>query len=269
MNKLRRLQLIQLEMLCDIVKICNNHHIKYFLIGGTLLGAVRHKGFIPWDDDIDIGMFREDYQRFLEVCRASLPDKYLLQNKESDCRIPVSFSKIRKKGTLFFEEGLSKSDIHKGIFIDIFPLDYVKEISSISTEIFYQCYKILQYFSYFKNGYRFRRFRCINFIFFPFSWIPYKFINKLSSFVIDSCISSNSEFVTSFFSGYGYKRQRIKSTIYGDGVQILFEGCLFNVPFKYTEYLINLFGDNYMNLPQKNKRRTHVDLDKVQFHTEG
>ena len=100
-QQLRRLQLTQLEILKVIDKICREHDIPYSLYAGTLLGAVRHQGFIPWDDDLDVCMSRANYNRFLEVWEQVQPEGYLLQNKENAPEFPQSFSKIRKLDTTF------------------------------------------------------------------------------------------------------------------------------------------------------------------------
>ncbi len=122
-EKLRELQLTQLEILKVIDQVCRKHDISYSLYAGTLLGAVRHQGFIPWDDDLDICMSRLDYNRFLEVWPLENPQGYLLQNKENSPDFTQSFTKIRKENTtcqLKVEVGLK---YHQGIYVDVFPVD--------------------------------------------------------------------------------------------------------------------------------------------------
>lgn len=94
---LRKVQLAQLDMAKEVKRICNKYNINYFMDSGTLLGAVRHKGFIPWDDDLDFGMLREDYEKFLKVAPTELNSKYFLQTWKNDDGFPYGFSKIRKK----------------------------------------------------------------------------------------------------------------------------------------------------------------------------
>lgn len=124
-DKLHDVQKIELEILEVVHKVCIENHLRYSLAYGTLIGAIRHKGFIPWDDDIDICMPREDYERFLEVWPKYNFENYLLQNKFTDSDFTQSFTKIRKEHTIFLQPGEEKCQYHKGIFIDIFPGDRV------------------------------------------------------------------------------------------------------------------------------------------------
>ena len=124
---LRKLQLTELEILEVIDSVCKKHNIAYSLYAGTLLGAVRHKGFIPWDDDLDIFMSRDNYNRFLQIWDQESPDGYLLQNKENTPTFTQSFSKIRKDNSTFFQDGEIAGDYHMGIFVDVFPIDRMPE----------------------------------------------------------------------------------------------------------------------------------------------
>lgn len=121
----RAIQLVELEILKVVDRICKENKIPYSLYAGTLLGAVRHQGFIPWDDDLDICMLRGDYELFLQVWENSPPAGFLLQNKETDSDFTQSFSKIRKDHTTFLQPREETYSYHKGIFIDVFPIDRV------------------------------------------------------------------------------------------------------------------------------------------------
>ena len=124
-NTLRRLQLTQLEILKIFDDFCRKNGLKYSLYAGTLLGAVRHKAFIPWDDDLDVCMERKEYDRFISLWEKSHPEEYILQNKENTPKFWQSFSKIRKDHTTFLQEEKERGKYHTGIFIDIFPLDRI------------------------------------------------------------------------------------------------------------------------------------------------
>lgn len=121
---LQRHQQVLLELLAEFDRICKKHHIKYALFAGTALGAVRHRGFIPWDDDLDVVMLRTEYERFLRVAPQELDGrKYFLQAEHSD-HWPMFFSKLRKNGTACMEKFIPKDpQIHQGIYMDIFPCD--------------------------------------------------------------------------------------------------------------------------------------------------
>ena len=115
---------VEQEILNVVQEICETHGLRYSLAYGTLLGAVRHKGFIPWDDDIDIMMPREDYDRLLAIWNDVAPAGYILMNGNTVVDLSDNFSKIVKDKTIFLQrEGDRCKDLHKGIFVDIFPAD--------------------------------------------------------------------------------------------------------------------------------------------------
>lgn len=124
-DTLRTLQLTQLEILKIIDDICNKNNLRYSLYAGTLLGAARHKGFIPWDDDLDVCMPREDYDKFIKIWPTVKPEGYILQNKDNTPRFSQSFTKIRKEHTTFMQMDSERNAYHTGIFVDIFPMDRI------------------------------------------------------------------------------------------------------------------------------------------------
>lgn len=118
-----KVQKIQLEMAKDVKRICDENGIRYFLYRGTFLGAVRHKGVIPWDDDMDFGMLREDYEKFCAIANEKLDSQYCFQNWHTDENYALPFGKVRKRGTVFVESKCARLP-ENGIYIDIYPLDF-------------------------------------------------------------------------------------------------------------------------------------------------
>ena len=254
-NVLRKLHLTELEIMCVVDKVCRDHNLEYYLVGGTLLGAERHQGFIPWDDDLDIAMPRKDYNRFIELCNAGcLGDKYFLQHTSSYPDYFMPFAKVRKNNTLFDEEILKNVNCHKGIFIDVFPLDYsitnkgimyhlrAKTIKYISSIILLRTFnqspkniasKILYFFSK------------------MFS------ISQIANYRDAICMKyNNGKYLINYGSNYNYSKQTMEKEIYFPGVDIEFEGHMFRAPAKHVDYLVNLFGD-WQKLQKKKKRRNH------------
>lgn len=125
-DKIKGIQAVLLEMLNDFDDLCRRNNLTYFLVGGSALGAVRHKGFIPWDEDLDIGMPREDYERFSEIFLKACSEKYWLQSIEQSKLYDLTFMKIRKKGTRYVELFETEPE-HAGVFMDIYPLDNVPD----------------------------------------------------------------------------------------------------------------------------------------------
>lgn len=128
-DKRRLVWKAQIDMLNIVKNICDGHQLKYYAICGTLLGAVRHDGFIPWDDDIDLGMFREDYDKFIEVCKSELSYPYILQLPGEEDGYYYGHAKIRNSETTAIRKCNWKTGkkFNQGIFIDIFPIDNIPD----------------------------------------------------------------------------------------------------------------------------------------------
>lgn len=125
-ESLRRLQAEELEILLAVSELCERNGIEWFLMSGTALGAARHSGFIPWDDDIDIGMLREDYDRFLSIAREGLPAGFSLHTCENTPGFAGFFAKVYRDGTLFLTDETIDAGCKQGIFVDVFPFDRVE-----------------------------------------------------------------------------------------------------------------------------------------------
>ena len=117
------LQQTEFKMLKCFVEICNKLNLKYYLVCGTALGAVKYKGFIPWDDDVDVALPREDYEIFCKEAQRLLPKEYFLQTYKTDKAYPSIFAKIRNSNTTYIEKTIAKLPINHGVYIDVFPLD--------------------------------------------------------------------------------------------------------------------------------------------------
>lgn len=123
---LRKVQLTLLDIAKEIKRVCEENNIRYFLYRGTFLGAVRHQGFIPWDDDMDFAMLREDYDRFCQIAPEKLGQSYVFQNWHSSKNYAQPFAKVRKRGTVYIEA--KSGDLEEnGLYVDIYPLDYAPE----------------------------------------------------------------------------------------------------------------------------------------------
>lgn len=250
---LRKLQLTQVEILDEIVSICEKHSLRYYLIYGTLLGAARHQGFIPWDDDLDIGMPREDYDKFTKLCKTELSDKFYLHSIENDNGYWLSFNKVRKNGTAFAESDLENKETHNGIFVDIFPLDEARKGSGKWYDIKRNFIRFLRYPIRQKANIAYNKFSLrsiIAFVFKPFSIAAMqKFIDKL----MKSENGKGGKYYVNYCGEYKIQKELILKEHYGNGVKILFEGKEYNVPTDYDFVLRHIYKD-YMQLPPPEDR---------------
>jgi lipopolysaccharide cholinephosphotransferase len=267
-DNLRKLQDVELEMLIELDRICRKNGILYQLFGGTLLGAVRHKGFIPWDDDIDVCMLREDYNRFLEICKKDISEKYFLQTFETDSQFFHSFARIRKNNTLALQKQYSGMNMHHGIFIDIFPLDNIEE--GILGKFQYYTIRFIREMKKIKlrkksSNSKVKGFvkRIIINITKP---IPIKLYNALETklaTIYEKIETKKSSLLVEAIK-INYKRCTINSSNFKDIIEIEFEGHKFWAPKNYDVILTNMYGD-YMSLPPVEERKGHHKITELRF----
>lgn len=263
MNKSKRekLRSVELEILDEIVRICDKYDITYFLAYGTLLGAIRHKGFIPWDDDIDIAMSREDYNKFKDKCKNELDDKYFLQNPETEPLywMGISHLKVRKNGTLWKVPDLANLDVHKGIFVDIFVLDHASKEKSILQDIQAILFEKIKGVRWHKtkvasqdtNSLRHKLVVSIASLF------KLEHLLKLQRKVVSINKDVKSQYYIRFGSSKkGHRKQTMPKEVFHPPKKVEFEGKLYNAPNDWDEYLTRIYGD-YMELPSEDKRRSH------------
>lgn len=263
-NSLRDQQLLQIKMLESVNQFCKENDIEYFLIGGTALGAARHQGFIPWDDDIDIGMTRTNYDRFKLVAKKNICDNSFVQTTDTDKYSPYPYIKVRMNGTRFVEWAVRKSKMHQGIYIDIFPYDKVpvdeslrkKQFNSVQFySKFFARKKIpnmsrpnTNYFEVFKEVLR-------NTLRVPLSLIPDRIIlNVLEKKMREYEFSDSNTYACLLFPEYMVESMT-HNTLY-PLKKAVFENALYPVPNDLHEYLTTHYGD-YMELPPEIDRVGH------------
>ena len=122
-EELERLQATLYQILAEIKRVCDKHGIRYFITGGTAIGAHFWGKILPWDDDVDVGMPRDDYERFAQVAQKEMGEDYFVQTPQTDPRVPFFFMKVRMNGTEFNEKTFQHIKMHQGIYVDIFPFD--------------------------------------------------------------------------------------------------------------------------------------------------
>ena len=241
------------KILVEIDKICRANDIPYFLTNGTLLGAVRHKGCIPWDDDIDIALLRPDYERFARIISDLLPPPYEFVSPTTRENCPGELSKVIDGSTTLIERW-SYNQLG-GVYVDVWVLDAVSD-SRMLRRLHFSAYKILNRLLYMRNRDPYKRGHGVS------SWWPrfVQFAFKNSTLqrwmhkVQTACDFDKHDKVCMLDNG---EKSIISKSVIGhrrDGYE--FEGHLFYGPEDYDTYLRALYGD-YMEIPPENKRRVH------------
>jgi lipopolysaccharide cholinephosphotransferase len=253
LTALRRLQLIELEILDVFVSLCEKHNLCYFFTGGTLLGAVRHKGFIPWDDDIDLGMPRSDYEKLVKICKKEQPAGYFMQEARTYGKYWHTYMKFRKDNTRVLENDPPPfiPGEHRGIDIDIFPYDFTSSDALIKLQS--ALLKKIRFLLFEKRGYTS-----------PGSFLhklvkrtiaamlPFGFLHWLSRRIMQCGAGKNAR-----LSGLGGSCPGLQETYPVEVIlpvtRLEFEGKLYCVPNNWNIFLTHFYGD-YMRLPPEQER---------------
>lgn len=258
-GSIKDVQIVCLEILKEIDRICKQNGILYWMEGGSMLGAVRHHGFIPWDDDLDIAMFRDDYNRFLEIASKELKENYFLQTHQTDPEYPLFYAKVRKNNTFIDERSYQDLNIHKGIFVDIFPVDKmpikmsdIKKFCSLLRKE-YLFYLLLERKVNTKITDRFFiMFKIIRFVFIPISLFKEYFRRKFER-NLQKFNSIKNETYTGSLSGSQLFKWVYKKEWHETFKKIRFEDMEVLIPGGYHDLLTNAYGD-YMTPPPKEKQ---------------
>lgn len=249
-----------LDTLTFIDGVCTKHNIKYYLAYGTLIGAIRHNGFIPWDDDIDIFMFRNDFNYFRQVLKEKPNTRFKIQYAPDDEYYTLTFPKVVDTDTVLIphDERYYKD---LGVYVDIFPLDAVPEEKETRTK--YQkrltqlkkLHTLLQYKFWIKGASITNNLmRCLLWpsIFIKPNWLA-RYMDKFAY----QYEGSNTSLCGNMLHGaYGYTRETFKKDFFKNGIKWSFEGRYFVIPTEYDKLLTHIYGD-YMKLPPKEKQVTH------------
>lgn len=267
------LHTVLLSGMKDIDKICRENDIKYYLYAGTLLGAVVHKGFIPWDDDVDIVMFREDYDKFEKIIQEQYSDKYFMQTYITDYYHPNNRSKIRINGTKFNTVGDYDHKLkHNGVFIDIAPI-YPIPNSKILRFIQKNLIKILDIAIQVKLGLIVPRSLKSKFLIKPLSKLNRVFLGKCMDFIMMNMGSDKSRDVAiicnTFKSQYsgkdGYDNDIIPKRLFDESVKLDFEGNKFMCIKNWDENLTCMYGKSYKEPYPEEKRVTTHSLQDIEI----
>ena len=263
---IREIQLADLEILKDFDAFCRKNGIKYALAYGTLLGAVRHKGFIPWDDDIDIMMRREDYERFSREYKS---DRYRFIRPEKDPECWISFGRLAdcSRTRLATVIPWHSSKLSSGAWIDIFPIDYAPDEKEEYLSLFRAFNALLKQSRKIRGAHSY-----------PVKGMPLKLrlkvfwkththrsLSRKDPSVFANDFVSLIGRVTSAPTGHMAQFHSADTPfcyfdkgMFDNYVDIPFEGSLMMAPARYDEMLRSVYGADYMSLPPKNRRKTDL-----------
>lgn len=250
-----------LEIMIEIDRICRKNDIRYILDGGTQLGAFRHNGFIPWDDDLDIAMLREEYDRFVEACKRDLDHKYFVCSTDTEKAYTLNFLKIMKRDTRYVQDMYKDLDVPQCIYVDVFPIDNImlktKKIQCAFISL-YNGIRLVKFGIYPKDKtLKYSILKCASFL-------SLDRINKRLNSVMRYYDKKETKYVYKVCHP-GKKKPHYKRDMYLNVEEKDFEGHMFLVPKDHDEFLKRRFGNSYMKMPPESIRHPAHDILEVKL----
>ena len=254
-----------LKILKAFIEVCDKHHLTYFLVGGSCLGAARHQGFIPWDDDIDVGMPRPDYDKFIQLQKEYEGTPFFIQTWKSDPRYTYNYGKLRDSSTTYIENFYYKHRINHGVWIDIFPIDgmaykfdkprekYARRVKFIWRQSF------LSYLPQLLRKVHARTFftdillNIVAVLFYPFDIAHYR--RKISEKHMIKIPYEEAEVVANL-GGINAKKEAMPKKLFLETTKLKFEDIEVCVPKDFDSYLTYLYND-WRKWPPKDKQVGH------------
>jgi len=264
---------VELEILKEFIRVCEELGLQWYAAYGTVLGAVRHKGFIPWDDDIDVLMPRKDYEVFCEKAQGILKQEYFVQTLATEKEYYNPFAKLRRTDTTFWGIGTKDDNINHGIYVDIFPLDgyptnWLAEKRFMLKRIVYNNFLAQNGNLNELQGYR-------KYVAILYRLLKGTLTRKEAAMKKDRLakeIPFEEAALVSCMVEDKPKAEALPSSVYGEGTELVFEDMNIRVPLEYEVYLRKMYGD-YMQFPPEDERvPLHkcvlIDADKsyLEYH---
>ena len=258
---LRKLQLVELELLTEVDRICRKNNIQYTLYAGTLLGAVRHQGFIPWDDDADIAFLPEEYEKFFEACKRDLnTEKFFLQDYRTDPYYRWGYAKFRRNHSAFIREGQEHMKYHSGICIDLFTLYNVPD-NKLLRRVYFDLFFLIRKSLYSEVGKVSAPSAFMRFVYRGLSKIPKDKVFEIANQLI---IKKPTKQRNLLYIMTPNSKPGVPSSCFSNYSTLLFENKDFLVMEGYDEMLKTAYGD-YMTLPPENERYSHNPASAIAF----
>lgn len=254
-TKMKKIWSVQLDLLMELQRVCNRYNIKMFVVWGTLLGAIRHKGFIPWDDDLDVGLLREDYDKLCEIASKEFCEPYFFQTADSDRNFFIGYARLRNSDTTGIIKDNLDVEYNNGIYIDIYPLDgypqnNLKRKIQFLMRDFYTSIGLIYYrTNYPDNVIKKGLIKCCQKI---AHIVKYETILK-KYYKWCTISNKNAETVGLLYHNSLCEKYYFKKRYIGNIKKMQYENCMVNIPENYDKILKSVYGD-YMKFPPVKER---------------
>lgn len=257
MTELRHLQLVILDIIKDIDIVCKNNGIEYYLLGGSAIGAIRHKGFIPWDDDVDIALKREEYDKLYQAILQDDDAIYKVVSFENDARYPYPFYRVYDVRTVY-DNNYIENDIELGICVDVFPFDYYKDVNTEMVKL--DTYRRLSVYTLYgvhnKNAQLKNILRYAMVLVFRLTRV--KNWNKKMN---DLAMQAKEGDYIDYLMENKTRSTKFDKSLLDNVIDSSFEDRVYKIPESYAQILTAIYGDDFMEIPPVEKQVQHDDFE--------